>query len=185
LSFKTHLRAFYLSQLSSPPADRLVYQAIARYRPGRIVEIGLGTGQRAVRMIEAASTYVSPGEIHYTGMDLFEARDSLDGPGLPLKLAHRMLKRTGATVRLVPGDAFSALARAANTLAGTELLVIAGGGEPQTLKRAWFFVPRMLTERTLVLLGCGGLSEESARFRRVGRAEIERLAEAARVRRVA
>ena len=87
--------------------------------------------------------------------------------------------------RLVPGDPYSALSHVANTLTETDLLVISSGHDPETLARAWFFVPRMLTDRTSVFVEQTGQSEEVSRFVRVSRVEIERLAKASKARRVA
>ena len=185
MSLKKRLRAFYFSRLSSPPADRLIYQAISRSRARRIVEIGLGTGDRTRRMIEVAAAYAPPAEICYTGIDLFESRTSLHGPGMPLKLAHRVLKPTGATIRLVPGDALSALSRVANTLTGTDVLVISGWHDTESLARAWFFIPRMLVGHTAVFMEDASGSDDAVVFNRMARGEIERLADAASERRAA
>ena len=68
-----------------------------------------------------------------------------------LKEAHHRLKRHGVHVHLIPGDPFSALARSANTLTGTDLIVIRGDQATEALRRSWFYVPRMLHEQSVVL----------------------------------
>jgi hypothetical protein len=62
------------------------------------------------------------------------------------------LIRTGAQLRLVPGDPLSALARCANSLANTDLLIISAGHDPAGLEPAWFYIPRMLHAGSLVFL---------------------------------
>jgi len=136
-------------------------------------------------MIELAALQSSPGRIRYTGIDRFEARTPSDGPGLSLKDAHRLLSRTGARVQLLPGDPLSVLARAANNLTGSDLIVISAGHDPHSLGRAWFYVPRMLAARSCVLIeepsGPGG----EVSLRRMTREAIDRLADAATLRRAA
>jgi hypothetical protein len=91
-----------------------------------------------------------------------------------LKTAHQQLQLAGVRSQLAPGDPFSALSRLANTLLGTDLLLIGAGVDAQSLERAWFFVPRMLHERSRVFLeerGAGGLS-----LRSISLPEIQKLA---------
>ena len=136
-------------------------------------------------MIELAGLHAPVGHIRYTGVDLFEARTSSDGRGTTLKAAHRLLKATGARIQLIPGDPFTALSRAANTLGGTELVVISAGHDPDSLARAWFYLPRTLSAESLVLMErpCGPEGEPA--FREIARNEVDRLAAAASVRRAA
>ena len=182
---KRTLRFLYLSYFSKPASNRAVYQAIRNGPIQRIVELGIGTGQRASRMIELAALQSSPGQIRYTGIDRFEARTLSDGPGLTVKAAHRLLSRTGARVQLLPGDPFSALARAANNLAGSELVIISAGHDPGALARAWFYVPRMLAEGSCVLIEEPSGPEGEVSLRRMTPDEIDRLAQAATLRRAA
>ena len=55
-------------------------------------------------------------------------------------------------IQVIPGDPLSALARSANGLQSTDLLVIAADQDTQSLANAWFYVPRMLHDKSLVLL---------------------------------
>src|SRR5687768_15832048 len=110
-SFATGLRFFYLSCLSRPASDRPLYRAIRRNRVQRIVEIGIGSGLRARRMIDLAQRYSPQCRIHYTGIDLFEAREPTAPASISLKEAYRLLRATPARIRLAPGDPLSALSR--------------------------------------------------------------------------
>jgi hypothetical protein len=114
--------------------------------------LGIATGQRALRMIDVAQL-ASPGEeVHYVGVDPFESRSESDGPGLTLKAAHQLLRRDGVRVQLVPGNLAAALARVANSLGKVDLLIVPAALESASFARAWFFVPRMLHEQSLVFV---------------------------------
>ena len=81
----SRLRLFYLLHLSKPASDRLVYREIRRLKARKVVELGLGAGQRAVHIIEVLKEFHEVRDIHYTGVDLFEARTAADGPGISLR----------------------------------------------------------------------------------------------------
>jgi predicted O-methyltransferase YrrM len=167
------LKFAYLTLLSKPAHDRALYWAIRRTKPLAIVELGVGSGVRASRIIAVASRF-RPGEkIRYTGIDLFEARTQ-PGTGMPLKHAHTQLKATGAGVRLIPGDPLSALARSANGLQSTDLLVIAADQDTQSLTNAWFYVPRMLHDKSLVMIE--DVSGPQPHYRILDSAQVEKLA---------
>ena len=152
----------YLTLLSKPAHERALYKVIRRLAPQSIVEIGVGLGVRAGRMIAVAQRYLPNEGIRYTGIDLFEARTE-SGTGLPLKEAHKRLKATGANIRVIPGDPLSALARSANALQSTDLLIVAADQDAQSLSNAWFYVPRMLHDKSLVLVE--ELAGSHARYR--------------------
>lgn len=175
MSAGTLLKYVYLAYLSRPDADRALYRAIHRLRPKAMVEIGIGRAVRTRRMIDLARVYQPADELRYTGIDLFEAR-SADAPGLPLKAAHTLLKSLSPKVRLIPGDPYSALTRAANTLLGTDLLIISAGHDPESLARAWFYVPRMIHESSHVFVEEPGPKPGQTLFRLVPREEIEQRA---------
>lgn len=167
------LRFAYYAYLSKPVGERALYRTISRHRLKRIVEIGLDDGLRAERMIWVAQR--KGGEpARYMGVDLFEMR----GGGmerLGLKETYHRLRGTGAKVQLAPGDPFSALARTANSLTGTDLLVISRSDavDEESLARAWFYIPRMLHAGSHVLVE--EATEKGTIFRRLTPVEIERL----------
>jgi len=184
LADTSRLRTLFLRHLSKPPHNRPIYQAIAQRRVTFILELGIGSGQRALRMIEAAAAIAPVDQVRYTGVDLFEARAPSDGPYLTLKRAHSLLRATGAQVRLVPGDPFAALALAANALGPTDLVVISQGLEENSLAKAWFYLPRTLHAESVVLREFATpLGELSVR--EIPSEEIVRLAAAAVARRAA
>jgi len=145
-------RIFYLSHLSNPASDRVIYRAIVQKKSYRILELGIADGRRALRMIDAAAGLTSRSDIQYTGMDSFEDRGETDGPGLSLIAAHRVLTRSGAKIKLIPGDPLRSLARAANELGQVDLLVISSQAEPDRLSRVWYFVPRLLHAQSRIFV---------------------------------
>ena len=167
------LRFAYYAWFSKPAGERVLYRAISRHRLRRIVEIGLDRGLRAERMIWAAQRK-GKDSVRYTGIDLFETRVSGAEP-LALKQTYHRLRSTGARVQLAPGDPFTALARIANTLTGTDLLVISRSPDvdAESLERSWFYIPRMLHAGSQVFVE--EASEKGTAFRRLAQVEIERL----------
>ena len=130
LSGPSRLRLLYLSRFSQPAIDRPIYRAIRQRPVEKIVELGIGDCQRTLRMLEIAGIHCPPAEICYAGIDLFETRRPGDGPPLTLKRAFQLLRATGARIRLIPGDPFTALSGAANLLAATDLLVVSAVRTP-------------------------------------------------------
>ena len=169
------LKCFCLANFSRPASDRCLYRTIGKNRVASIVEIGIGWGQRALRLIEVAAC--SGHQVRYTGIDEFESRRSDAAQGLTLKQAYQTLRQTPAAIQLVPGDPLAALTRAANSLTGTDLLVVSLDVQAEALARAWRYVPRMLHRGSLVYVeeACSG---GDRRFVRLAAGEINRLAEA-------
>lgn len=126
-------------------------------------------------MIAVAQRYAAGKSVTYTGIDLFEARP-VPGSGLTLKAAHQQLKATGAHIKLIPGDPLSALSRMANALQNTDLLVISGDQDVQSLEHSWFYMPRMLHQTSLVFIE-KNLGPHTALVRLTER-EVEQLAAA-------
>jgi hypothetical protein len=152
LSIFRHLRLIHACYFSKPKSDRTIYRAVRRGRVRKIVELGIGTGRRALRMIRVAKL-ASPGQdVTYVGVDLFEGRPETAGPALSLKAAHQLLSGAGARIQLVPGDPSEALPRIANSLGTVDLVIVPAELESPSQARFWFFVPRMLSDRTLVLI---------------------------------
>jgi len=145
-------KIFYLSYLSNPPSDRLIYRAIVQKKLRRILELGIAEGRRALRMIDAAARFTPRADIQYLGMDSFEDRGETDGPGLSLIDAHRVLTRSGARIKLIPGDPLRNLARAANDLGQVDLLIISPQAETDRLSRVWYFVPRLLHAQSRIFV---------------------------------
>lgn len=178
------LRSSYLLRLSQPAADRALYQAIAGHPVRAIVELGIDPAGRTARLLEVASWRADGPSLRYTGIDLYDARPT-PLPRLPLKQAHALLRAAPARVQLVPGDPHTALARVANELGATDLLVVSANADSEALARAWVFVPRMLKPDSLVFVEERSPAPKH-RWRRLTGGEIETLArQASRLRRQA
>ncbi|HTU24776.1 MAG TPA: hypothetical protein VMF30_05235 [Pirellulales bacterium] len=149
MSAHSRLAYLYLAYLSKPAGDRVLYRAIQRHRWHRILEIGVGSGQRALRMLGVAARHHALDDLLYVGIDLFEARPA-GSPGLSLKEAHRQFKARQFKAQLIPGDPYSALMRAANALPNIDLVVISAGQNAASLAQAWFYFPRMLHAQSVV-----------------------------------
>ena len=169
------IRFGYWKFFSKPAQDRLVYRLIDRGEIASITEIGIGSGQRAERMLSLALRHHQPEKIRYAGLDLFEARPQRSS-GLSLKEAFRLLNPKGVQVRLVPGDVLSGLLRAANTLPKTDLVVVSAEAVQSALEPAWFYFPRMLHEKSIVLVESGNVRPE---FQPLSFAQVTELAKKA------
>jgi hypothetical protein len=170
------LRSFYFAYLSQPAALRPLYRFIRRHKVRRILELGVGTTERSQRLIEVATT-ASPGQrIDFTGVDLFELRSDT-AAGVSLKLAHRLLKATGARIRLVPGDPHSALSQMANSLGPHDLAVISADQDRQSLSQAWFYVPRVLAETGAVFVEESATEGGPTSFKALSASELSQLAQ--------
>ena len=179
LSIIRQFRRHYLSYFSKPRSDHCLYRAIVRRSVTSIVELGIGLAHRSRRMIQVAEAG-SSARIRYTGIDEFESRSAQGEAGIPLKEAHQFLRPTGAKIQLTPGDPFSALARTANSLTGTDLLVVSADLDAASLRSAWFYIPRMLHARTLVFLEEPAPDGEGMRFVQLAAGEVNRLADLCR-----
>jgi hypothetical protein len=168
------LRNLYLCHFSQPPANRALYKLLRKRAVKSIVEIGLGRLERTARLIELAVQQTPADQLKYAGIDPFEGRAE-GTPGLSLKEAHKLLKPCGIRVELVPGDPTSGLARRANALMRTDLLLISA--EAGDLGTGWFYVPRMLRDGSQVFVEEAG--EKGSHWRELTRLEIEQRAAAA------
>jgi len=135
-------------------------------------------------MIEAAGCFHPPRETFYYGLDPFEGRSSVDGPGVTLKMAHRLLNATGARIQLLPGPPCETLARTANNLGQVDLIVISSRLDPKQLAEAWFYIPRLLHTQSDVFLE-SLLPGSKTAVRLLSRAEIEANASRGELRRAA
>ena len=177
------LQFAYWKHLSKPAQDRALYRRIDRGDVTSITEIGIGKGIRTDRMLAFALRHKAPSQIRYAGLDSFEAR-SADRPGLTLKDAYRKWNSLGIQVRLVPGDVLSGILRSANSLPKTDLIVISAEVDANALEPAWFYFPRMLHEKSVVMLESGNVRHE---FHTLNFQQVNELAkkEASVVRRAA
>jgi hypothetical protein len=145
----SRLKHLYLAYFSKPLGDRPLYRAIRKRRWHRFLEIGIGSGQRALRMLDVASAGHPKEELFYVGIDQFEAR-APGTAGLKLKDAHCQFKAAGFRAQLIPGDPYGALARSANALRDIDVVLVAADQNAASLAQAWFYLPRVLHAESVV-----------------------------------
>jgi len=149
MAFQSRLKDLHHRYFSSPKSDRLIYRVVQRQAATRLVEIGMDNICRSCRLIWQAQFASSGSGIEYTALDPFDSRPP-EWPPLKLIETHRQLCRTGAKIKLVPGDTNSAIARVANSLLNSDLILIDLGRELPGQAQLWFYLPRMLHDRSLV-----------------------------------
>jgi hypothetical protein len=143
-------RYAYLAYASRPKNTRQLYRLVKRHRVRRIVEVGVSDVLVASSLVEVAQRFAGDQKVIYSGLDWFDARPS-QMPRLTLKEAHRALHATGASVRLVPGAPAASLAAVANGHQNTDLILVSSAVSADELQSAWFYVPRMLHNQSVVL----------------------------------
>ena len=185
MPFFSRLRLLHLFHFSKPSGDRPLYRAIYRHCAQKIVELNVGDGRRAQRMIEVAHRRASaPGNVHYVGLDPFEGRSEASVPSRSLKEVHQLLRGTGARVQLVPGNLSDTLIRLANSLGKVDVLIVPAELDSPASARLWFFVPRMLHQQSQVFVEQVSKKGELVLAIKP-REEIDRLAAAGSARRAA
>ena len=185
LPFFEQLKYLHLAWFSKPAGDRLAYKTVRKHKTTRILELGLGQGRRAQRLIRLAAVVLPQERISYAAVDLFEMRAAESGAGLSIKAAHCQLSELPAKVRLIPGDPYSGLARMANSLGPHDLVIVSADQDRESLAKAWFYVPRVLTPEAIVLLEEPAGENGELALRPIARADIEQWARAAAPRRAA
>jgi hypothetical protein len=145
------LRSLWLTRLSKPAGERVLYRHALRSPPVRILELGVGTLLRTERLLEVAAVATPPADLTYVGFDRFESRTATDPPGVSLKQAHQRLHGK-ARVQLVPGNVDSGLARICNHLGVFDLVLISAANDERHLSRCWFFLQRVTSPRTTVFI---------------------------------
>ena len=173
----------YLARFSKPRSARQLYRLVKRNRVCRIVEVGVGSVERAASLIRVAQRYGGQEKVSYTGIDWFDARPA-DLPQLTLKETHCRLQATGAQVRLVPGEPARSIAATANAHQHTGLLLIAAFVYDSSLTPAWFYVPRMLDPDSIVLRELRDSAGQSV-FETLPAVRIAKMAAQSTARRVA
>ncbi len=144
------LKYWRLAWFSGPRCEQALYRRIHRLQPGKIVEIGIGTGIRSTRMFQLAGRYCLASEIRYTGIDLFESRAS-SSARLSLKNAYCLFRSQGIQVRLLPGDPATALKMAAHSLSRTDLIVIDADYTANELTAAWRWMRLIMHDQSRVM----------------------------------
>ena len=179
MSMIHRLKRLYRVYFSNPKSSRILYRAVRDLRATRIVEFGITDPERSLKLIQMAvgmhEGHKGEVQISYTAIDSFDARSQAQSP-LTLKQAHRYFNSSGAKVQFVPGSMSEGLARTANTLLGTDLVIFAEDAAPQSDSRLWFFLPRLLHAKSCVLQAQDEGEDQGPSFYKITHAEIAQRA---------
>jgi predicted O-methyltransferase YrrM len=172
VSLLQRCKYWYLCNFAKPAADRLLYKKLKTKAVNSIVEIGVGQGERITALVKVLSLLHPETKVRYTGIDLFEGR-AQGAAGLELREAHRRFSSLGLKVQLAPGDAYSALTRLANSLTGTDWVFISADQDPEAVKRAMRYLPRMLGPESIVFIEERSAAGELLRYQELRLSDIE------------
>ncbi|MEN1679635.1 MAG: hypothetical protein AAGJ46_08575 [Planctomycetota bacterium] len=174
----SRLQYAYLSRLSQPSTDRVLYRTAARVAPKQIVEFGMGSLERTLRLISVCQRFAGKSPVTYAGFDWFEERADR-AEAVSLIEAHRQLKAAGIQARLTPGGPIAALPMVANSLMGADLVLLSDEVSDEMLSPAWFYLPRLLhAGSTVFRLHADGAG--SAKWQPMELSQIAQRAEAAK-----
>jgi len=177
-------RRLWLTRLSRPAGERVIYRHVLRTGPQRIVELGLGTLGRTERLLGLAASRRADGQLQYVGLDRFEGRLPTDPPGVSLKLAHQRLHSL-ARVQLVPGNIDASLSRLCNHLGAFDLVLISAENDRRQLERSWFFIQRIITPRSTILVESHAAGGRGTVWQPFAKSQIDELASKTLLRRAA
>jgi hypothetical protein len=138
----------------------------------RIVQIGIGDGRLTESLLEMVQRNSNASRARYAGIDPFEGRVQ-PAPGLTLKDAHRRFRNDGLDVRLLPGEPAGVLARCANELRGTDLVIVSRD-QQEGMAQAWHLVVRFLHKDSQVWVE-EDHNDSPARFRILDPAQVRAL----------
>jgi hypothetical protein len=175
LSVGSLIRSAYLLYFSQPAGDRVLFKAMKKRPIRSIVELGISSTGRTKRLLEVAAWNCGTEPLRYAGIDLFEARPA-GKPGPSLKAAFADLRLPDVKVQLVPGEPHLALRRVANSLTGTDLLLIAADQDAASLAQAWTWMPRMLTPESLIFREEAGTQAGTTIWRPLTLEDVQKLA---------
>lgn len=136
------------SKKTTKKMERKLVRDLRPLAPRQILMIGLGDGQEALEVIEVAKQAHPQEPIGFTGLDLFEAANCSDMQ-LSLRDAYRVLRGTGAEVRLIPGAPQLSLPAYANHVQGLDVAIITWPVD-QSEETLWKYLPRMLAANATV-----------------------------------
>lgn len=141
----------YWRYLSKPVTERPLFLHVLESPVSSILEIGLGDGERFGRVIPLCQKPEGITQIRYAGVDPFESAN--DGTKhLPLKIAHKRLAELGVKANLVPGDTVAAVARVANVILPSDLIIVDGhwgsGNDVDQAIQKW--LPRLCHDRSAI-----------------------------------
>lgn len=140
-----------------PKRYRNIYRAIKAIKPKQIMEIGVWTGERSIRMLEVAKRYYPADQISYYGFDLFEDLSdeqlASEVSKKPPTKAHiqEKLEKTGANIHLYKGNTLETLPQEISRLPKMDFIFIDGGHSLETIQNDWDYARKLMHEKTVVI----------------------------------
>ena len=154
------LQRLYWRYLSKPANERDLFLHVLENPISSILEIGIGSGERAKRLLPLCSKPEGVAQIRYAGVDPFESA-SAGQPHLNLKQAHRMLAELGVKAHLIPGEPQSALPRVVSLVQPSDLILIDGvwDNDSDAAKAVQTWLPRVSHSQSAIFASktVGGL----------------------------
>lgn len=154
-------QALYLTHFSTPVDERAIYRRIRKNVPQQIVECGIQRGERMGRMLRLLK-YVSPktDSFTYVCTDPFEGRTEIDGPGLSLRKAHKLLSQLELRHRCIPAPSEMGIIQLSRSVKDVDFLVIAMPELDWLGRRGALLAATLADQAVIFLKAPGGVFQE-------------------------
>lgn len=117
------LQKVYWKHLAKPTSERELVRFVLSTPVESILEIGMGNGERAARLLDLISKTQARPIQRYVGLDEFEgASDAREH--LKLIAAHRLFTERGLKATLFPGTPANSLLRLTHNVQACDLVII-------------------------------------------------------------
>lgn len=133
-----------------------LFTLIKKYKPKKIMEIGVSNGVNAFLMIAELQKKINPQQIEYYGFDLFESYEHgwYDGSTVApsIDVVKKRLEQTGSKINLFKGDSKKTLQKLVHTtLPKMDLIIIDGSHSLKGIKSDWLHSQKLMHDQTLVI----------------------------------
>jgi predicted O-methyltransferase YrrM len=137
---------------------------IKKNRCRKIMEVGVYSGENAVKMVETAILNVDPYEVEYFGFDFF-SNYTIDD-------ISRKLEKTGCKFRLFEGNTVESIPKAVKTLPMMDLIFIDGGKSFDVAMSDWRNSKTLMHKDTAVFVHNADFSGVSKMVDNISREEF-------------
>ena len=117
---------------------------IREKRCRKIMEVGVFSGENALKMVETAILNVEPSSVEYFGFDFFSNYTKSD-------IAHR-LEKTGCKFTLFEGNTVDTLPQAIKSLPKMDLIFIDGGKSFEVASSDWRYSKILMHDETAIFV---------------------------------
>lgn len=150
----------HLTRFSAPVDERAIYRHILQTCPITLVECGIQRGERMLNMLRLVeyrrrslrdSNSLETEDFLYVCTDPFEGRTEIDGPGLSLRKAHKLLSRFNLKHRCLPGPGEMGIAQISRSVKDIDLAVLATPNYDWLASKGALLAAAMKDDATLFL----------------------------------